>query len=113
MAKKKNNTEEVAASVDAVTTSAPVEQVVDETVVDETVETEETETEETETEETETEETEIEIEETETEIPAPTTKYRFTKNAPKSIRYNGEVYSQEEVLTNEDLLAELVHGKCI
>lgn len=108
MAKKKNNTEEVAASVDAVTTSAPVEQVVDETVVDETVETEETETE-----ETETEETEIEIEETETEIPAPTTKYRFTKNAPKSIRYNGEVYSQEEVLTNEDLLAELVHGKCI
>lgn len=93
MAKKKNNTEEVAASVDAVTTSAPVEQVVDETVVDETVETE--------------------IEETETEIPAPTTKYRFTKNAPKSIRYNGEVYTQEEVLTNEDLLAELVHGKCI
>lgn len=86
MAKKKNNTEEVAASVDAVTTSAPVEQVVDETVVDETVET---------------------------EIPAPTTKYRFTKNAPKSIRYNGEVYTQEEVLTNEDLLAELVHGKCI
>lgn len=91
MAKKKNNTEEVAASVDAVTTSAPVEQVVDETVVDETVETEEA----------------------EIEIPAPTTKYRFTKNAPKSIRYNGEVYTQEEVLTNEDLLAELVHGKCI
>lgn len=89
MAKKKNNTEEVAASVDAVTTSAPVEQVVDKTVVDETLETEET------------------------EIPAPTTKYRFTKNAPKSIRYNGEVYTQEEVLTNEDLLAELVHGKCI
>ena len=98
MAKKKNNTEEVAASVDAVTTSAPVKQVVDKTVVDETVETEIE---------------EIELEEPEIEIPAPTTKYRFTKNAPKSIRYNGEVYTQKEVLTNEDLLAELVHGKCI
>lgn len=97
MAKKKNNTEEVAASVDAVTTTAPAEQVINETVVDETVETE-------------IEETAIE---TETENTPPTVRYSFTKNAPKSIRYNGEVYTQEEVLTNEDLLAELVHGKCI
>lgn len=40
-------------------------------------------------------------------------KYGFTTDAPQSIRYNGEVYTQEEVLTNEDLLAELVQGKCI
>ena len=38
--------------------------------------------------------------------------YGFTADAPKHIRYNGEIYSQEEVLNNAELLHELVRGKC-
>lgn len=51
--------------------------------------------------------------ETKGKADAEATKYVFTADAPASIRYNGEVYTQEQVLTNEDLLAELVQGKCI
>lgn len=43
----------------------------------------------------------------------PAIGYAFTVDAPESIRYNGEVHTQEEVLNNPELLHELVTGKCI
>lgn len=111
MAKANKKTEEVAASKDAAAT--PVENV-QETTADVTT-TDETTTVETtasETVETETLEDDADAP-VETKSIKPEKGYGFTADAPKRIRYNGEVYSQEEVLNNAELLHELVTGKCV
>lgn len=36
----------------------------------------------------------------------------FKKNAPKSLNIDGHSLSREEILNNEEIISELVYGKC-
>ena len=118
MAKKDKKTEKVAASTDVATT--PVENVQDTKATDAKAQQEADAKAQQEADAKAQQEADAKAKQEadakdkeEAENRKPVKGYGFTADAPKSIRYNGEVYTQEEVLTNEDLLAELVQGKCI